>query len=788
MKKKSLISILLACAMLVAVPAGCDNTNENTGEGQNAQQSLVLPAPVVQVSSNGTITWRAVEHAARYEVVLDGQKYTTTDTSFEGFSDRDFTYSVKAIAEEGYENSPATTGTHKADLSNMEISISSPSEVKSGGSIQLTATVKGAANKEVVWSLDKGGEFVTLSSNGTVTAREVTGGFKQVVVRATSVANPEKYATRQITVLSKTQLTQSMLDALTDSDAISFVGTLDIDLYTFGLFTRYAGTQQLDVETSMDGSNWHAGYTNGDTGLPGHLYYKDIDGYANEISVSYMNDENYFPLMTEKGEPATWEEAGLYNNFKGLKTTDFFFNEDTWKWEYSGADDKLAGRMVASANPYDFLASDRFSLMIDDGDIIGFYAESEEDYTLAQGYMGIQKLYAFVNGYGADSVEVPKITKFKHIQEEGKAGHDELQEAIDNMRALKNYKVEYTELVGTIYTTGYDEDGFIETVTENNCYFQPFTVNSQGNQVMAKNAEYGYHKVNDELYNTIYRNSDGSGYYATRAYEGSIDEVKPSFAFAAEIFPYISENKDGSVTYMVDENMTQVASRLYCGVGNDIALYGLCATLGYLNTGTSMVAFTPYVVVKDGYIVEACFYFNLSYYMYGYVYLEYSEFGTATIENEELFVPETVRQVPTEWSQLEVIKSASTTGAAEDEMVNALEYFKEMFEYDDIASELPFFGAVLGDTFAFGLSTKSMHGGSVAIDTMQIYYDVPLEADYTINGAMNSVKTLLKEYGFTADRVGVFTKEYSGGNICVEVVDSGLDLFIHVWRTKTASV
>ncbi len=782
MKKKSVIGILLACAMLATVPTGC-----TPDDRQEQQQSYTLSAPSgINVSGNGVISWNAVENAARYEVVIDGQKYSTFNTSFEGPAGRDFSYSVTAIAKSGYENSPAASGTHKADLSGVVVTLSSPSEVKSGGSVQLTASVTGAVNHDVTWSVTKGSEYVSVSNSGLVTAKEVTGGFKQVEIKATSVANPEKSATRQITVLSKTELTQEMLNALSDSDYVSYVGTIDINLYTFGLFTKYYGTHQLDVTASMDGTYWHAGYTNADTGLKGNLYYKNCEGIANEVKVSYMNDEDYVPLLTENEEQASWTEAGLYNNFKGLNVEDFSFNEDTWKWEYNGSDKTLAGRMVASANPYDFKASDTFSLMIDEGEVIGFYAKSEEDYALVQGYMAVQELYAYIDGYGEENVEVPKINKFEHISKDDGPDHDDLQTAIDNMRALTNYKIEYSELVGTIYTTGYTEDGFIETVTQDNCYFEPFTVDSQGNNVMTENAEYGYHKVSDNLYNTIFRNSDGNGYYASRAYEGSIDEVKPSFEFAAELFPYITENDDGSVTYMVNENMTQVASRLYCGVGNDIALYGLCATLGYLNTDSGRLAFTPYVIVKDGYITEACFYFNISYYMYGYVFLKYSDFNTATIENEAQFAPATPRQVPTDWSQIELQVSTSSSSTEEDETVNALDYWKQLFEDENIGNEIPFFGSALGDTFGFGLSTKSLHGGSVALETMQLYYDVPLESDYTITTAINSVKDLLKENGYTENGRGVFTKAYSGGNICVEIVDSGLDLFIHVWRTKSA--
>lgn len=153
---------------------------------------------------------------------------------------------------------------------------------------------------------------------------------------------------------------------------------------------------------------------------------------------------------------------------------------------------KTRWKIVASANPYDFIA-DGFSLIIEDGEILGIYAKSKDDYSIAVGYKAIQELIVAINF--DETVDVKRITKFSH--ENGV--HDELAEAIANMRALKSYTLDFKSIVASYMYTGLVQSGYTEYVTQNDCYFLPYSVtyDKKGNEIhnYKENADYGYHKI-----------------------------------------------------------------------------------------------------------------------------------------------------------------------------------------------------------------------------------------------------------------------------------------------------
>ena len=68
-----------------------------------------------------------------------------------------------------------------------------------GGSQQFTATVKGAANTAVTWSISPA--IGTISSTGKYTAPVIIGQQTNVTIRATSVADPSRFAQATVTLL-----------------------------------------------------------------------------------------------------------------------------------------------------------------------------------------------------------------------------------------------------------------------------------------------------------------------------------------------------------------------------------------------------------------------------------------------------------------------------------------------------------------------------------------------------------------------------------------------------------
>lgn len=765
---KKLISLTLVAVMLLTMLAAC-------GEEPSDLQTLATPGNVT-ISDTGLITWDAVEHATSYQVTVGSNTYTASTNSYQVTNlNVDFTYSVVAKAD-GYRDSvPSAAKTYQAsrippvEVPDVAVAIKGNSEVRAGHSITLKAEVTGTTDTAVLWSVTRGNEFAVIDPiSGVLTAVSGVSGDQIVEVTARSLADESAVGTRAITVVSQPILTQAMLDKIASQDTIAFEGYLTVSLYNFGLYDTLYKTSNTNLKTSMDGTNWYTQYEDGNTGTLASLYYQNHDGNACQVGVSFMNEEEYAPMLDDNGNAVAWQDAGLYNCFGGLTVDDFSFNEQTWRYEYVGDDDTLMARMVASANPYDFVPI-KLALILEEGEIMGIYSLAADDYTIVGGYRAVQELTVALN-YGS-TVEVPTIGKFKHDDM-----HDPLAEAIANMRNLTNYKTDYTQIVATVYASGYTMEGYTETIVPGDCYYEPFEMSydSLGEEIRNYSGDvYGYHKISDVLYNA-YCTGEG-GYEATRAYTADFSGAKPSFAFAAEIFTsYYVDEEEETVTYYVDDVMSSVASTFYYGVGNEIALYGLFATRGYTSLSES---FTPYVTVKDGYIVEAGFYFYLGS-VYGVVELTYSDFGTAALP-DGVAIDFTPRQVPASWDELTIIVSQEDSDLEEDVPVNAKTYLTEFFGDETVAASVPFFGAVLGDTYGFGLTTYHMPGGSTtAKASVVLYYDVPLDRDYTINSYLDTLGAYLISLGFEKNAYD----EYSDGTIVVAPIDSSLDLTIYVWK------
>lgn len=777
------IALIVVCALTAFV--ACDN---NKGGGDNPPPPATLATPQnVQMSDAGVISWTAVQNATSYVVVLNGNEFETTNTSYQVAQSllvNDIRYSVYAKAN-GYNNSAKSEEgffegkgvTPKPQ--EVKVTISKTAEIKSGKSVTYDAYIDGVKAKEgeITWSLAEGKAYATIDSTGKVTANEVTGD-KKIKIVATSTKNAACFAEKEVWIVARTDLTADMLAALNHAK-IGFEGYDKIDLYKTDFYGNYYRTLTLPIRTAMDGSNWYAEYEDNSTGIKTGLYYKNVDGKANQVGVSFMNEEQLVPMLGDDGIAISWEDSGLYNNLTNLSIDDFEFDETTWRWMYSGNNETLSKRLIASATPYDFNVV-KWGLIIDEGEIVGIYAQSADDYQIAEGYKAVQELYLAINA--SESVKVPTISTFTHDEQYDEL-YDRLQTAIDNMRALDSYTLDFYEMTSSAYGSSYK--GFVETITDDLCYFTPYTVKYDNNQneirTYTENAAYGYKKITDNLYNTFSEKtktdeSEQTTYNANRAYQKSFANAKPSFAFSAEIFSEYSYDEDSDTyTYFVNEAMCGVASTFYYGVGNDINLYGIFATKGIL-IGTT---FTPFVVVKDGYITEACFYTYLGT-MYSTVMIKYSDFNTTT-NPAGVNVSFDTRQVPTEWNQLTIQVRDDESSTTEDDVeTNALEYLNQFYG-KDMATLMPFFGDVLGDTYGFGLTTKKIPGGSkVFKQSIVFYYDVPLDVDYTINSSLTAVREMLTAKGFVRNEYDEYHDEVNG--IWIAPIDQNLDFVIYVWK------
>ena len=111
--------------------------------------------------------------------------------------------------------------------------------------------------------------------------------------------------------------------------------------------------------------------------------------------------------------------------------------------------------------------------------------------------------------------------------------------------------------------------------------------------------------------------------------------------------------------------------------------------------------------------------------------------------------------------------------------MNALEYLKSFYNDDNIGEKLPFFGNVVGDSYGFGLTTMYLpSGGNILLPAVMLYYDVPLDLDYTIDSSIKAVEEFLESNGFVRN----FNGWYQKGEICVAPTDSSLDFVIYIWK------
>ena len=775
MAMKKATTLFLSFAMLFAC-AAC--TNPGTGD-EDTREQLATPTNL-DISASGLITWNKVENAESYLVTVGTNERSTSQRMYQVEDSNalleDFTYSVVAQAD-GYRDSEPATRTYTAP--EVTVSVSIDGNLRSGGTAKATATVTGATNKAVTWSVVSGSEYVSISADGTLTAQTVTEN-QTAVIRATSVAKPTKYGERTVTVLTKTNLTQGMIDAIAEEKAIEFFSTLNIDLYTIGSRETYAGTQTAAALTAMDGEYWYTSYLDPNTNSQREMYYKKGEnGIANQVTIGFNNDEIFYPVTDDLGDEITWEVAGFYNSFDGLSADNFTFDEDAWLWKYTGSDKTISERLVAAANPFKFTVKDVY-LLINGNEIMGIQATSEDDYSLSAGYVARMTLQSTVN---TNEVSVPKPEKFESDGE----FHPRLAEAIENMQALENYTVEFcvdtvNVLIGNLETL----TGFDMYITENVRYYKDFNFEYVSNTEIKKEytgAEYGYKKISDNLYNTFELHSEytdeshtdhTSEFVARHAYPGDFAETKPSFAFAAEIFDYpIPELYGSAVTYYATYSaMWPVATTFYKGYDHNDEMYGIFSTALRINNSY----FVPYVTVEniDGeeYITEAAFAYNMGDYMYGVIYITYSDFGKTELPEPPIDLTFTTRQIPTSWT--DGFLAYNEDGDDCDFIECAEDFFWE-------GVEIPFFNEVLGDNFGF--AAKMVWEASAGSDktrfVFSMYYDVPLDMNYSIESSMRAASKFLIKQGYTRTSAYRFTN----GELNIAIVDNDLDLFIYIWET-----
>lgn len=773
--RKRLICIFLVLCMALGVVA-CGGGSGNTDKDEKATLSAPTNLRIIEQNNSAVARWDAVANADGYIVTVNDVMNTTSETTYTlGGLLSDYSVSVVARAS-GYKNSSAATTSYSKPA--VTVSISGSSECHSSGTVQLTATVVNAPadNNGVSWRITTGSEYASINADGLVLASNVDGD-KIIVVTATSLYDNTAVATKAITISARPELTQAMLDEL-NVDKIAFEGFLEVQQWTVAGDYMAAQTT-LNTRALIDEDRWYGEYQDL-SGLTRFAYFEDNGGIAYSSSVDLMNNFKSTPLVDPDGNQIAWADTNYKNNMRDLTVADFMFNEKTWRWEYkrgTAAEKEAKMRsIIASAHLFD-IKPKTLSLIVDDDEVAGLYIESKDDNLMYAGSVVRMYLTAAVNI--GESVTVPVVSAYAH-----ESMHDDLQAAIDKMKALTSYTTECLDSGTSAVDSSTSYDGYVETVTPDACYmrtydFNPFqstlieigegTHNYNGN-------DFGYVKISDDTYNSF--KVVGGAYSVDREFSGDFRSAMPSFEFAAEIFTAMKENADGSKTYYVDTPMLNVATTLYKGLGNDQSFYGIFANSTYRSR-----AFVPYVTVNaDGYISSASF----SYYtssVHGEIKLAYRDFDSATLDNSITAKLDAIknnpRVAPDAWNDITI------NVPRENRVSQAGEYLISLFD-ESITERLPYFGAAVGDTFNEGeVSFRSItvNGKRVSVGTIILFFEVPIDINYSIDSSLQKMNALLVDNSFATTDGSIYTND----NISVEVKEDQMRLFIYIWNNSPST-
>ena len=180
---KRAISLLLTLSLVLGLLCACD-----TG------RTLDTPGNP-SISSDGVISWDAVDGADSYVVTVGDNTYTVTKASYTVTKlDVDFNFSVVARGAGYRDSAPSETKTYTAERkppvpkNDIAIAILGGTELRPGNSMTLTALVTGTDNSDVIWEITDGEENAEIDPvSGVVTASKTVTGSGIVTVRATSL-------------------------------------------------------------------------------------------------------------------------------------------------------------------------------------------------------------------------------------------------------------------------------------------------------------------------------------------------------------------------------------------------------------------------------------------------------------------------------------------------------------------------------------------------------------------------------------------------------------------------
>ena len=238
-------------------------------------------------ADNKAVTW-SIQSGSSYATISSGGVLTAKAAG---------TVVVKATAKDGSGVSATYTITVKPILVSS-ITISGDKEVKVGGKITLSATVKpdNAGNKAVTWSISSGSSYASISADGVLTAKAAG----TVTVKATAKDGSGVSATYTVTVKSDalwsgsgterdpyliTCLEDLMnLQKVLDKKGYYFKQIADIDCGSVALWAPI-GSEQKPFRHNYDGGNFEISNLH----LTNDTYFIGLFGYSRGVAFKNIN-------------------------------------------------------------------------------------------------------------------------------------------------------------------------------------------------------------------------------------------------------------------------------------------------------------------------------------------------------------------------------------------------------------------------------------------------------------------------------------------------------------------
>lgn len=584
--------------------------------------------------------------------------------------------------------------------------------VRKGDEIQLTATVTGAENTAVTWSVSDT-NFATISANGLLTITRDQTTNKKLVVTATSVEDKTRTASTTFEILAPVidgqigLLTSEMIEAV-GNDSITVTGTIT-DHYVDLNASYNSVNRTYDMKVMMEAGKWYGEWRNqptpgdisvGDAGWVKNLYQQsdedvtDSNGETGKgLAEVYIGKDNTVvsKLVTNyMSTPALWASQHYYNHLAQLDVNKFeqvsVDNDKQYMYKVDVTSEESLYLMTYfsfSLTPLLSDTLDRIILEVDEEtqSITKILGQTETLYdggatTSAEEASSISYTTIELTVSDVGTTTVPTPTPY-----EAPDHADALQAALNKMKTAKNYTFEMVDKM-TNAPTGGEGDYNIESVSGGASAFRSVPFAGEAGDAATK-PTIGNHSTASGTAGIVgWITEDAILFAETTEYTSSMDNLnfrreywgyKPNADASYDMFEYDSTDKVFKGVQRINGNMADTLATFdfspnvfeYVGsskdgyifelregtISRDIAMEVCMDTIARSAVSSSS---TPVRITVDanGNLTSTRFAYSLNGVYSGYCTTTFKDFGTTDLNkiDANLFAGYVPRAYKTAWS------------------------------------------------------------------------------------------------------------------------------------------